>query len=242
MACFFLMSTPFTSPPRLRGREIHAVFFDLDGTLVETDDQTVHRLQQRLVAWRAWLPDAHLPALARDLAGWLTSRFNQSIALLDHFHLDDNVQRLLRRWDVVQSSIAPASLLPVAGTTALVQAVARRLPVAVISTRTVAEIAAYLAQQGLAGNVAVVIGSDNVERIKPHPQPLLTAARLLGVSPAHALMVGDTQVDMLAAKAAGTLAAGVLCGFGERRDLRAADLILASTADLAPWLGLGAAI
>jgi hypothetical protein len=29
---------------------------------------------------------------------------------------------------------------------------------------------------------------------------------------------------------------GVLCGFGDREDLRRADLVLASTADLARWL------
>lgn len=233
-------NSPFaTRRPQLRGREIHAVFFDLDGTLVETDDQTVYSLQQRLRAWRSWLPDAYIPALARGLAGWLTDRFNQGIALLDPLRLDDDVQRLLRRWDLVPSGAGPGSLVPVAHTTQLVRTAARRLPVAIISTRTVAEITMYLAQQDLTGSVAVVIGSDNVERIKPHPLPLLTAARLLGVEPTHALMVGDTRVDVLAAKAAGALAAGVLCGFGDRRDLRGAELILAGTADLAPWLGLG---
>ena len=47
-------------------------------------------------------------------------------------------------------------------------------------------------------------------------------------------MVGDTTVDMRAARAAGTQGIGVLCGFGEEAELRraGADFILPSTADL----------
>jgi phosphoglycolate phosphatase len=49
-------------------------------------------------------------------------------------------------------------------------------------------------------------------------------------------MVGDTAADVRAARAAGSLAVGVLCGFGDRADLKQADLVLAHTADLAEWL------
>ncbi len=51
-------------------------------------------------------------------------------------------------------------------------------------------------------------------------------------------MVGDTAVDIISAKAAGSYAIGVLCGFGEREDLLAAgaDLILEATAELTDWL------
>jgi phosphoglycolate phosphatase len=51
-------------------------------------------------------------------------------------------------------------------------------------------------------------------------------------------MVGDTVVDILAGKKAGTQTVGVLCGFGEKRELEraGADLILPSTTDLADYL------
>jgi phosphoglycolate phosphatase-like HAD superfamily hydrolase len=58
----------------------------------------------------------------------------------------------------------------------------------------------------------------------------------LGVAPSHVVMVGDTTADVRAAQSAGALAVGVLCGFGDRADLKRADLVLASTADLAEWL------
>ena len=51
-------------------------------------------------------------------------------------------------------------------------------------------------------------------------------------------MVGDTVVDIHAAKRAGAQAVGVLCGFGERQELidAGADLILDSAAALADIL------
>jgi phosphoglycolate phosphatase-like HAD superfamily hydrolase len=49
-------------------------------------------------------------------------------------------------------------------------------------------------------------------------------------------MVGDTRLDVRAAKRAGALAVGVLCGFGTQGDLCEADLVLASPADLKAWL------
>ena len=56
----------------------------------------------------------------------------------------------------------------------------------------------------------------------------------MGLGAADCLMVGDTAVDIRAGKAAGAQTAGVLCGFGEEKELRraGAGLILSSTADL----------
>ena len=51
-------------------------------------------------------------------------------------------------------------------------------------------------------------------------------------------MIGDTTVDILAAKAAGAQSVGVLCGFGERHELarNGADLIVDTTAMLSQVL------
>jgi len=65
----------------------------------------------------------------------------------------------------------------------------------------------------------------------------------MGVAPDACLMIGDTTVDMRAAKAAGAQAIGVLCGFGREDELRkaGADLILQNTAELIGRLAENAA-
>lgn len=220
----------------LRGRPVAAVLFDLDGTLVETDDETVARLARPLALVRAVLPGRDVQRAARHLAGWINDHFNGGLAVLDWLRLDELAQRLARRWGLIHANSAERPLVPVAGTIDLVHALYGRYLLGIVSTRTAGEVQVYLAQQGLAGHFAVIVGSDSTARIKPHPQPILHAARRLGLNPGHVLMVGDTAADVRAAKAAGALAVGVLCGFGDRADLRQADLVLASTADLAEWL------
>lgn len=220
----------------IAGRAVSAVLFDLDGTLVETDDRAVQHLAQRLSRVQRLLPRQDPLRTARRLVmrshdglqGWLT--------LLDRLGLDAVTQRAAQRLGLLDDNADGHRLVPVAGTTSLLQALSSRYPVGIVSTRRAAEVYAYLQQQGLDGQVSVVVGSDTTRRIKPHPEPVLWAARALGVTPDTCVMVGDTVADVAAAKAAGAMAVGVLCGFGEPDDLTKADLVLPSTADLAQWL------
>jgi phosphoglycolate phosphatase-like HAD superfamily hydrolase len=79
-----------------------------------------------------------------------------------------------------------------------------------------------------------VIGSQTTRRMKPHPEPLLFAAREMGVRPEECLMIGDTTIDIRTGVAAGAQTVGVLCGFGTELELReaGAGLILPTTSDL----------
>lgn len=49
-----------------------------------------------------------------------------------------------------------------------------------------------------------VICGDDVDNYKPHPEPLFTTLAALNRLPAEAVMIGDSWVDVLAGKAAGT--------------------------------------
>jgi len=108
----------------------------------------------------------------------------------------------------------------------------------VVSSRDARSVGAFLAQFGLASTMDCVVTARSSWRTKPHPAPILKAAELLGLPPQACVMVGDTVVDIHAAKRAGAQAVGVLCGFGERQELidAGADLILDTTAALADIL------
>lgn len=212
------------------------MLFDLDGTLIETDDRAVRHLAQRLARLRRLLPQGDPERTARRLIMWSHDWVHGWLAWLDRLALDGVSQRAARRMGLLDDNLAGHTLTPVAGTTALLHQLAGRYRLGIVSTRRVDEVRVYLEQEGLADIVGVVAGSDTTPRIKPHPQPVLWAASQLAVPVTQALMVGDTVADVRAARAAGALAAGVLCGFGEPKDLQGADLILNTTADLAAWL------
>lgn len=80
----------------------------------------------------------------------------------------------------------------------------------------------------------MVCGIDMVKNPKPDPEQLLLVIERLKTIPEKAVMVGDTYVDVKAAKAAGMISAAVLDGFGEKKLIEDAspDFMLETIADL----------
>lgn len=62
---------------------------------------------------------------------------------------------------------------------------------------------------------SAVVAGDDVPEKKPHPALLLSACERLGVSPSHALMIGDSVNDALASRAAGCPVVLVETGYNE---------------------------
>src|SRR5438128_2264282 len=77
---------------------------------------------------------------------------------------------------------------------------------------------------GLLPFFALVLGGDSVPRKKPAPDPILRAASGLGVEAPECTVVGDTENDVRAGKAAGARAIGVTWGYGTRARLEAASV------------------
>ncbi len=88
---------------------------------------------------------------------------------------------------------------------------------------------ATLSHLGLSRTVDVVVAGDDGFAPKPAPDPLLEAARTLGVSPSASLYVGDSEVDLEAGRAAGM--AGVVVVGGGRAGFRA-DAVIASIEEI----------
>ena len=86
----------------------------------------------------------------------------------------------------------------------------RRLGIVTAKRRSTVELA--FASVPVAHLFEAVVGGDETERHKPHPEPLLLAAERMGADPAETAYVGDSPFDIRAAKAAGMHAIGVTWG------------------------------
>ena len=98
-----------------------------------------------------------------------------------------------------------------------------------------------LQQLNLSGRARVVVSGDALEQRKPHPAPLLHAAKKLGVQPFECVYIGDAERDVLAARAAGMKVWVALFGYipsGERPREWAADGWLETPEQLARLLML----
>lgn len=96
-----------------------------------------------------------------------------------------------------------------------------------------------LAALGLAERAATVICGDTLPYAKPHPLPLLHAARELGIAPARCVYVGDNASDIVAGRAAGMRTAVAAWGYiptGDDPVLWQADRMLEAPAALGPYL------
>ena len=220
----------------IAGQPVEAVFFDLDGTLIETDDALVEQWAERLGRVAALFPGRDTQRAARRLVMAAERPVNGLVTWLDRLGLDDETFRLGRRLRCWRHRVPPSEIRLVDGAEETLRALSGRYRLGVVTTRSQAEAESFLNSAGLRGMMEVVISRDTSLRLKPHPQPVQEAAQQLAVDVARCVLVGDTGVDVRAAKAAGALAVGVLSGFGERKDLRLADLVLESVRELAEWL------
>jgi HAD superfamily hydrolase (TIGR01509 family) len=80
---------------------------------------------------------------------------------------------------------------------------ARRIPTAVATSSRAAHALSHLNAAGLLSSFQAVVTRDDVTHPKPHPEPYLTAATLLGLAPQHCLAVEDSHAGVRAAAAAG---------------------------------------
>lgn len=115
-------------------------------------------------------------------------------------------------------------------TRAAVRYAAERVPVAVVSGATRAEIEPVLAAAGLAGSVTAIVPADDVVHGKPHPEGFLLALELLGVR--DALVFEDTEAGVASAAAAGLRVVGVLGTAAPERLAAAEELVDAIDVEL----------
>jgi len=98
-----------------------------------------------------------------------------------------------------------------------------------------------VAHLGLASQCAALVCGDTTAHSKPHPEPLLHAARLAGHPPQRCMYVGDDLRDVQAGRAAGMpviAAAYGYCGVDEAATAWQADRCVESPAEL--WAAIEA--
>ncbi len=213
---------------------IQALLFDVDGTLSDTDDHMVARLAVALKPI-AWLFKQRDPkSFARQVIMAAESPGNFFYTLADRLHLDRHLvnlmdrgfrRKLLRRHPSDLFRLEP-------GVDEMLMALQPHYPMAVVSARDERTTQAFLDHFNLTHFFKVIVTSQTCSHTKPFPDPLLYAAKVLQIPPENCLMIGDTLVDVRAAKAAGSLSLSVLCGFGNEKELRRAgtDHVLSNTA------------
>jgi HAD superfamily hydrolase (TIGR01509 family) len=224
---------------------IRALCFDVDGTIADTDDHLVAQLAVALDAVPL-IGGRRAERLARQIVMGAETPVHAAYALLDRLGLDVPVSRLRARLAATRAqgvdpghtrNLEAADEVPhemMAGVQEMLATLAERFPMSTISTGGAPRVERFLVHYGVRDMFKTVVGAQTTRRMKPHPEPLLFAARAMGVDPAECLMIGDTTIDIRTGVSAGAQTVGVLCGFGTEQELRqtGAGMILRTTSDL----------
>mgnify|MGYP000390806401 CR=1 FL=1 len=201
------------------------VFFDLDGTLADTAPDLVAATNQLLLA-RNLAPKPYeflRPYASAGARGLLEGAFGidpehpDFISLRDEFYgnyekalmveskLFEDMEQLLDRMDQAN------------------------LPWGIVTNKSERFTHPLTEQMGLRQRAVSTISGDTTPHSKPHPEPILHAARVANIDPSKSVYVGDDIRDIVAGKAAGmkTIAAAYgYCGCEEPPEAWGADYLV----------------
>jgi 2-phosphoglycolate phosphatase len=194
--------------PPPRSLPVSTVLFDLDGTLADSADDLAHALN-RVRAGRE-LPPVPLAGLRAHASSGARGLLHAGMGIVPE-HPDYTALReaFLAHYE---RGLAETTRL-FSGVAALLTAIEERgLRWGIVTNKHARFTVPVVAALGLAQRAAVVVSGDTTPNPKPHPAPLLYAARELRVVPSACVYVGDDLRDVDAGNAAGM--ATIVAGYG----------------------------
>ena len=195
----------------LDAERIRSVIFDFDYTLADSSEGVIECANYALL--RLGLPTASDDAIRRTI-GLSLPRTLTALAGDEHSALGDEFMRIFleRAVEVMSEASLVYEFVP-----SLLDALSNRgIKVGIVSSGRRRRISATLHRYGLDGRFEVIVGSEDVEELKPDPTGLLRAAAKLDTPKEHCLYVGDSVTDAETARRAGVRFVAALSGVTER--------------------------
>jgi phosphoglycolate phosphatase len=210
------------------------IVFDLDGTLVDTAPDIVRALNATLDL--EGLSSTKLSAV-RNLIGQGARVLLERASLAAGARFgDQRLDQLTREFVAFYKADIAARSKPFPGVTeALDQLAALGAKFAVCTNKRTDLSQQLLDALGLSVRFSAIVGADAVAQRKPHPDHYRAAVERAGGTVRRSLMVGDTTIDVAAARGAGAPVAVVRFGYCDlAADALGADVVLDRYSDLTP--------
>jgi len=182
----------------------HAVTFDLDGVLADSEPWW-NQIDTKLLAEHgvSYRGEYHRNVLGVSYR--IAVEFYKNA-----FQICASVEELMRRRGEIATDFFAKSvgLFPSARTT-LEQLVEMKVPLAIATSSVSASAHPFLDRTGIRNLFGVVVTGDEVQRGKPHPDIYLRTSKKLGIRPEECLVIEDALTGVAAAKAANMRVAAI---------------------------------
>ena len=206
--------------------KITTLLFDFDGTLLDTNELIIQTFQTVL--------NSHYPGRfeRENILPFLGPTLKDTFDSIDPEKSEELIAEY-RTWNLANHDAFATEFDGVSET--LRQLKSEGYKMAIVSTKRNSMIMKGLRLMSAEDLFDTVIGLDDVQHAKPHPEPLLLAMERLNSTPEESIMIGDNMHDIIGGKNAGVRTAGVawsLKGEAFIRDLEP-DFVLQHISDLA---------
>lgn len=194
---------------------VRLVIFDFDGTLGDTRQNIIITLQRTMRIMGLEVRDEATCAATIGLT--LEDSF---LKMYPDMSREDARKTVDVYRDIFYRSIEELQPELFPGVSDVVKKLhSKGIILSVASSRTSPSLLLFLRNMGIADYFSLVLGADNVEYHKPHPEAVERTLRELGVDAEEAIVVGDMPLDVEMAHRAGVVAVGVSYGNASREEL-----------------------
>jgi phosphoglycolate phosphatase len=207
-------------------KENTIILFDLDGTLIDSTDAILESFH---VAFKK--QNFHFQGSNEDIKNEIGHPLDVMFTTLG---VDAN-----KAWDFVDSykehyrTISEEKTYLLENAKEAVIEASKIARLGVVTTKTTQYSIPILKTLGIWEYFETIVGRQEVQNPKPHPEPIFTALKLLNAKgDEKVFMIGDTIMDLEAAQKANVQGVGVLCGYGKKEQMTTfTDLIFDTAID-----------
>ncbi|WP_395682727.1 HAD family hydrolase [Dokdonella sp.] len=200
-----------------------AVFFDLDGTLVDSAPDLIAAVKALCVELGAPLPDADIVRGVVSAGG--RAMLRKGLPGADDAMIDQWLPRFL---DLYSVAMTVHTKLYDGIAEVLERLAARDVAWGIVTNKPGWLARPMLEQMGFHRSAVALVTGDCLPVRKPDPAPVRFACEKAGVDPAHAVMIGDDLRDVVSGRDAGTRTIAAGWGYLDGGDPHAwgADLVI----------------
>lgn len=179
-------------------KKIDTLLFDFDGTIMDTNNVILQSWQHTFMQLTGQPGDESV----------ILSTFGEPLQITMKQFFGGDEEDVARNVEIYRSYqkdrfLDLISLFP--GVYEMLEEVrASGMKTALVTSRLKSSTMRGVEKFDLAKFFDIIITADDVKAHKPDPQPILTALERLGSRPENAVMIGDTKLDLLCARNAGT--------------------------------------
>jgi len=214
---------------------IHAVLFDLDGTLADTAQDLAFALNILLQEQKkTTLPFQEIrPHVSNGANALIKLGFGQ------HISADERDELRARFLSIYSDNLTTHTQLFPGIWETLIFLDENQIKWGIVTNKPKAFTEPLMAELTLPSHAAVIVSGDTLKYKKPHPAPIVYACKQLSSHPSATVYIGDAHRDIESGRRAGTKTLAALFGYLDTTDdpaLWKADATIHHASEIVPWL------